>query len=305
MVPTPHPAPHLPPHPLQPLRACRSGQRGIALLTALLLMLAILLTGIAAARTAIHGALAATHERDRMLALHGAMAALADAEQDIEGGADPASARAAALANADPAAFADACGGAAPYDGLCSHAAADSDIHVALADGDGPGVVFGAFTGARIPSGVGALAAQAPRYLIERMPSAPNALLYRITALGFGSAGTTQVALQAYYRKLLLDAAPPEPGPPGTPSPGTPSEPGAPSEPGPPVPPGEPATQNDPADPAAPPATPPAPDNPGTGAAPGAPGTPGGPGLRVGWREIGNWHDGVAAGSASAATAGR
>ena len=35
---------------------CRAGQRGVALLTALLLMLAVLLSSIAAARTAISGA---------------------------------------------------------------------------------------------------------------------------------------------------------------------------------------------------------------------------------------------------------
>lgn len=250
----------------------RNRQAGVALLTALLLMLAILLTGIATARSALHGALAASNERDRMLALHGAMAALADAEHDIEGGADPASARAAALAGASPEAFADGCGGGTPYDGLCAHAAGgEGAIHAALADGDGPGVVFGAFTGALIPSAQGGLAAQAPRYLIERMPSPPTALLYRIAALGFGSAGTTQVAVQAYYRKLLaLPAAPP---------PETPALPG------------------DPAAAPAAPATPPAQEVPDANAPAPGPGAPGGAGVRVGWREIANWHDGVAAGA--------
>ncbi|UVW30089.1 hypothetical protein [Massilia sp. H6] len=218
-----------------------SEQGGAVLLTALLLMLAILLSAIASARSALHGALAASNERDRLLALHSAMAALADAEHDIEGGAEPSSARAAALAGASPDAFADGCRGGTPYDGLCAHrAGGDGVIQAALADDDGPGVVFGAFTGALIPSGQGALAAQAPRYLIERMPSAPTALLYRITALGFGSAATTQVALQAYYRKpLALEV-------------------------------------------------------PGAGVAAPGPGMPGGAGVRVGWREIANWHDAVA-----------
>lgn len=262
-------------HTTVPTCACRNREGGVALLTALLLMLAILLTGIASARSALHGALAAGNERDRMLALHGAMAALADAEQDVEGGADPTSARAAALASASPAAFSDGCRGGAPYQGLCSPAAAgDGAIHEALADGDGPGVVLGAYTATRIPTGAGALAARPPRYLIERMPSPPDALLYRITALGFGSAGTMQVAVQAYYRKLLV-AVPSGPSSPGTP--------------------GEPAPSADPGSPAESPAPPPAPDSPETSTAPAAPGTPGGPGLRVSWREIANWHDGVAA----------
>jgi type IV pilus assembly protein PilX len=102
------------------------------------------------------------------------------------------------------------------------------------------------------------------------MPSAAGALLYRITALGFGSVDTTQVAVQAYYRKALASAGPPAPAPPGT-TPG-----GAPGQ-GPGHGPG--TGPND------------APDA-GT---PALPGTPGGPGIRVGWREIGNWHDSVAA----------
>ena len=256
---------------------CRRRQGGVALLTAMLLMLAVLMTGVAAARTAISGARAAGHERDRMLALQGAMAALADAERDIEGGTDPTSGRAAALASASPAAFAAACRGGAPYEGLCSHAAGGADIFVALSDDEGPGVVLGRFTGASIPSGAGALAVQPPRYLIELMPSAPDAMLYRITALGFGSAEATQVAVQAYYRKLLATS-----GPPGPPASGPPGEAGAQDSPG------EPSGQA---------AAPGAPGDSPTTTLPALPGTPGGPGVRVGWREIGNWQDAVAAAS--------
>ncbi|VXB14710.1 hypothetical protein [Massilia sp. 9I] len=242
-------------------------QHGVALLTALLLMLAILMTSIAAARSAISGARAAGHERERMLALHGAMAALVDAEHDIEGGSEPASARALALANATPSAFADGCRGGTPYDGLCGQALDPSDIFVALADDDGPSVVLGSFTGAQIPAGTGALPAQAPRYLIERMPEASGVLLYRVSALGFGSADTTQVAVQAYYRKLL--AAGPATGPDPGQEPGT-----------------EPETGDGQGD---------GPSAPDPSAPPGSPGTAGGPGIRVGWREIANWSETVAA----------
>ncbi len=267
------------------MRFCHGRQRGVALLTALLLMLAVLMTGIAAARAAIASARVAGHERDRMLALHGAMAGLRDAEHDIEGGLDPGSVRAAALAHADPAAFADGCRGGAPFGGLCRHAAGE-EIHAALADPEGPGVVLGAFSGVTIPTG-GALAAQAPRYLIELMPSSPDTLLYRITALGFGTVETTQAAVQAYYRKVL---------PPSAPAPGTGAspgaEPGAPDLPGGPDAPAAPATEQPPAPGGgsgngAPP--------PGQTLPPGAPGSPGGPGIRVGWREIGNWQDSMVA----------
>lgn len=234
--------------------SCAS-QRGVALLTALLLMLAVLMTSVAAARTAISGARAAGHERDRMLALHSAMAALADAEHDIEGGLDPGSARAAALANGTPAAFAAGCRGGTPYDGLCDRAPDADDIFAMLADEEGPAVPLGTFTGALIPAGAGALPSRAPRYLVERMPSDAGALLYRVSALGFGSVATTQVAVQAYYRKLLAATAP---------QPGTEEGQG----------------QEAPAP-----------------AAPALPGTAGGPGVRVGWREIGNWRETVAAGT--------
>jgi len=273
-----------------PRRAAR--QRGIALLTALLLMLAVLMTGIAAARSAIASARIAGHERDRMLALHGAMAGLADAEHDIEGGADPGSARAAALASADPAAFADGCRGGAPYEGLCRHAGGDA-IHAALADPEGPGVVLGAHSNMRMAQGGGALAVLPPRYLVERMPSGPDAILYRITALGFGSDEKTQAAVQAYYRKRLPPPPPtPGAGEPSAPGTGEPGGAGASDSPDEPDVPGQavpPAPDNNPGP------APPVPDAPETDAPPGAPGSPGGPGIRVGWREIGNWQDTMAA----------
>jgi type IV pilus assembly protein PilX len=267
------------------MRSRHGRQRGVALLTALLLTLAVLMTGIAAARAAIASARVAGHERDRMLALHGAMAGLRDAEHDIEGGLDPGSVRAAALAQADPAAFADGCRGGAPFGGLCRHAAGE-EIHAVLADPEGPGVVLGAFSGVTIPTG-GALAARAPRYLIELMPSSPDTLLYRITALGFGSVETTQAAVQAYYRKVLPPSAPPpgSGGPPGAPpgaEPGVPAVPAGPDAPAAPEPEQPPAPGGGPGS-----GTPP----PGQALPTGAPGSPGGPGIRVGWREIGNWQD--------------
>jgi len=255
----------------RPARQC-----GVALLTALLLMLAVLMTGIAAARSAIASARIAGHERDRMLALHGAMAGLRDAEHDIEGGRDPGSARAAALANADPAAFAEGCRGGSPYEGLCRQAGS-GDIGALLADPQGPAVVLGSFSGAFMPTGA-ALAAQAPRYLIELMPSGAEARLFRITALGFGSVATTQVAVQAYYRKRLPPPSPPPGAEPAAPS--GPNASGAPEG-------AEPA----PADDGPGSGTPPA----GPGAPTGTPGSPGGPGIRVGWREIGNGQDAMAA----------
>jgi len=179
----------------------RRRQGGIALLTALVLMLVVLMTGIASTRGALQGARAASHERDRMLALQMAGAALHDAEQDIEGGAEPGSARANAIAGGSVDAFVAGCGGARPYNGLCTHEADPVRLAELLLDEDGPAVMFGSFTGASMPGGEGALPLETPRYLIELMPASPEGQLYRITASGAGSMPGTHAALQAYYRK--------------------------------------------------------------------------------------------------------
>ena len=210
----------------------RQRQAGIALLTALVLMLAVLLTGIASTRGALQGARAAAHERDRLLALQMADAALLDAERDIEGGAEPGSARANAIAGGSADAFVAGCGGGRPYQGLCAHATDPDQLPALLAADDGPALAYGSVTGAMLPEGEGALPSEAPRYLVELMPASPEGRLYRIVARGAGSLAGTHAALQAYYRK------PPD----------------------------------------------------------------GLPGRRVGWRELGDWSETVAAAGASATT---
>lgn len=184
-----------------------SHQRGIALLSALVLMLAVLMTGIASTRGALQSARAAAHERDRVLAVQMAQAALLDAERDIEGGAAPGSARANAILGGSADAFIGGCLGARPYNGLCAHDADPNRHLAALADDDGPALHFGAYTGAVMPDGEGGLSGAAPRYLIELMPSSAEGALYRISARGAGGMPGTHAALQAYYRKPA-DGAP-------------------------------------------------------------------------------------------------
>lgn len=188
--------------------------RGAALVTALFLMLAVLMLGVAGARTALNGAKAARHERDRHLALQAAEAALADAERDIEGGADPGSERAVLLAGGSPAAFSDACAGGGASLGLCARTAPPAPPVWQQADLADPAVAagYGSFTGAAMPTGSGLLPARPPRYVIELLAvpgaSAAAGSFYRITAIGFGSLATTRVVLQSTYRK-----APPAPAP--------------------------------------------------------------------------------------------
>jgi len=188
-------------------QSCRARERGVALLTALILMLAVLMTAIASTRSALQNARAAAHERDRVLALQMAEAALFDAERDIEGGSAPGSARAAAFATGQSGAFASGCRGGTPYNGLCTHDPDPARHAATLAEDDGPAVVYGTFTGGVMPDGEAGLPSEAPRYLIELMPPDGQAHLYRVTARGAGAMPHTYAALQAYYRKPL-DAAP-------------------------------------------------------------------------------------------------
>jgi len=264
----------------------RQRQRGIALLTVLVLMLAVLMTGIASARGALQSARAAAHERDRVLAVQMADAALRDAQRDIEGGAEPGSARANAFLTGSADAFISGCGGGRPYSGLCAHVADPALTAELLAADDGPAVVFGSYTSSSMPDGVGGLAAQAPRYLIELMPAPPS-------------------------------GPPSRPGtePPSAPAPAPPSAPEPASGPAPPATEPAPPGPEAPSGPA-PPASEPPPSGQlyritarGAGSMPGthaalqayylkpANGTPG---RRVGWREIGNWSELYAASASTA-----
>jgi type IV pilus assembly protein PilX len=201
-------------------------QAGVALVSALVLMVAVLVSGFASVQAALADAQSARHERDRYTALRAAEAALADAESELA--ATPAtSPRFEALAGAG---FVDGCGKAgADNHGLCTRTTPPSWQTVDLAGDDPALVLYGTFT-LRALGGV----ARAPRYLIERLPfNAAYGRLYRVTALGFGQRAATRVVLQSYYRKPPAAGAGPPAGA------GTPAGAGPPA--GPPAGPGPPA----------------------------------------------------------------
>lgn len=191
-------------------------QRGAALLVTMCVVLALMMLGASGARTALQAEKAARGERDRSIALQAAEAALIDAERDIEGGADPASLRAAMFSPGVSDTFPDGCGSGSgnPALGLCKRrpaSAAPAWQTVALdAPGDAvPAVDYGTFTGAAMPLGKASLPARAPRYIIEPLvlvragDSASNRPpeFFRITAIGFGARAGTQVVLQSFYLK--------------------------------------------------------------------------------------------------------
>lgn len=195
------------------MRTRRPSQRGMALVMALVLMVAVLLIGFASVRAALADGQSARHERDRQSALHAADAALLDAEYELAATA-PSSPRFAALAGAG---FSAGCGKAGSENqGLCTLLPASSSPSWQAIDlaGDDPALVlYGTYT-LRTLAGV----ARAPRYLIELIPLDPAyGRFYRITALGFGQLASTRVVLQSFYRVAPAAGA----GPPIAPAPPT------------------------------------------------------------------------------------
>ncbi len=194
-----------------------SRQCGATLFLMLCIVMMLMVMGMSAVRTALNAERSARGDRDRQIALQSAEAALDDAERDIEGGSNPASARAAMFEPGGSEAFAAGCGAGEsnPALGLClrmHEAGTPVWQSVGLDGADARSVQFGRFTGASMPYGSGGLPAKLPRYIIERMPfamaghdaSRAAGSFYRITAIGFGASDTTSVVLQSYYLKREL-----------------------------------------------------------------------------------------------------
>lgn len=200
-------------------------QRGAALLVTLCVLLALMIIGVSAMRSALNGEKAARAERDRHVAFQAAEAALADAERDIEGAAGKDSPRAAMFRPGRAADFVDGCGAGAgnPALGLCARALPPAApvwqrvrLHAAEPAAGARFVEYGHFTAASMPVGRGMLPARLPRYIIEQLPyvragenaSAQTELFYRITAIGFGASAAHCVVLQSYYLKPAADREP-------------------------------------------------------------------------------------------------
>jgi Tfp pilus assembly protein PilX len=195
------------------LQAYRQTPRGAALLLAMCALLIVGMLGLAALQTALQALKSARLERDRVLALEAAEAAIDDAQADIEGGADPHSARAALFADGSAHGFDPDCGGDDSVKrGLCLPAGAGAAPlwqTLDLVQDQRRTVEYGRFSGAHMQTAQGTQPARAPRYIIELVPlplagenaSAPPGNFYRITAIGFGANARTHVVLQTYYRK--------------------------------------------------------------------------------------------------------
>lgn len=196
------------------------GQAGAALIVSLLMLVVILLLGVSAAQIALQGEKTGRNDRDRQLAFQAAEAALLDAEMDIGGSPDTAKSRSHLFSAAGVSGFtigADTvCGSGAQNSwlGLCRHAmdggvpAWQSVDFTDTALRTMRSVPYGWFTGQIFQTGNASLPVKTPRYIIELLPDRREGervdsprYLYRITAVGFGTRETSQVALQVVYRK--------------------------------------------------------------------------------------------------------
>ncbi|HEY4316245.1 MAG TPA: PilX N-terminal domain-containing pilus assembly protein [Herbaspirillum sp.] len=158
---------------LPDIRRHEPRQRGAALLVALLMLIVLLMFGIAAIRIGLQSEKISRNWRDRQIAWQAAEAALLDGEYAV--GHFPAP---------PPALFSDL----------------PSALKTAGAD-------YGSLTGRIMQTGIGALPARRPRYLIETLPpradrpAHDHSTRYRISAIGFGPDPDTTVVLQSIYRQ--------------------------------------------------------------------------------------------------------
>jgi type IV pilus assembly protein PilX len=198
-------------------------QRGISLIIVLILLIASVFLGASAAVIALQAEKASRGDRDRQLAFEAAEASLVDAQRDIDrspaaGGSNKRSApftptSTIGFPSADQSASCIGISNKQSF-GLCQRQAVGLKPAWLAADfsattgANAVSVPYGFYTGQLFPTGSSALPLKVPRYLIELMPynlpgqtaQIPN-FSYRITAIGFGSNESTQVVLQAFYRK--------------------------------------------------------------------------------------------------------
>lgn len=179
----------------------RRRQRGMTLMMALVMTIAVLVIGFSAAELAWLSEKSARSQRDRHVAFQAAEAALDDAEKHIQAGAG---------------------GGASPVTGeglpQCSASSGKPVWQVVdlsgAEDAGACSVPYGSLTGAGMETGQGFLPFARPRYIVERMEchqpgddanagdvTPPSRYCYRVTAIGFGAQPATQVVLQSVFRR--------------------------------------------------------------------------------------------------------
>jgi type IV pilus assembly protein PilX len=188
-------------------------QRGFSLVITLILLAVVTVLGISASQTVLMSERSSRFDRDAQIALQAAEAALIDASLDIRGVPTSATNRSSVFEAKNKTNFTPGCGSAGTRRGLCQPDEAQPLKPVwYLVDftdetANAKTVKFGEFTGRELSvGGTGVRPEIAPRYIVETIKNqiagaAPDDVLYRITAMGFGPRKETQVVLQVVYRK--------------------------------------------------------------------------------------------------------
>ena len=195
------------------------GQQGASLVVVMMVLLVVTVAGIAGARLALLGEMSARHDRDTQIAFESAEAAIIDAENEIDGvGATACTALRADkfLAKASSIA-AGSCGTTSTERGLCTPVdntttAKPVWVTVDFLDNSSgaPTVEYGSYTCRTFDAGSGIKPARPPRYIVERVQDktpgkSADAIMYRITAMGFGPRVDTRTVVQVEYRKKDIE----------------------------------------------------------------------------------------------------
>lgn len=189
-------------------------QRGMSIVVILVILVAILLLGVAAAQISLLSSQSTRYWRDYAVARESAHSAFVDAIMDIEGTRRPE-----AFEEDSSLGFIEGAGCAGEYAGLCTQK--DPNIPILFDKNNfdiknsSNVVSYGTFTGRSFSSiGAGLQPAQEPGYIIERIevPTAddmgdtptkkpPVNAKFRISAIGFGPRTEVYVILQGEYDK--------------------------------------------------------------------------------------------------------
>ena len=195
------------------IRRHADSQRGVALIVVMIVLVIVSLLGIGSAQLSMMTERGTRNDRDAKLALQAAEATLLDAVTDIDGAASVA-VRASAFVKGSLLDFELGCGTDGLRKGLCSQATSGKPAWqtVDLAD-ETRTAAFGQFTARTFATAAGnergLMPAVPPRYIVEALEdkqlfrdlTQPSGVVYRVTALGFGSRRDIQAVVQMLYRK--------------------------------------------------------------------------------------------------------
>ena len=198
--------------PAQPVFYSSMRQGGFSLITTLILLVVVSMLGITASQMVLMSERTSRFDRDSQIAFQAAEAALVDAELDIQGPNLSGVQRMAIFESKNRVNFTLGCGTSTLLRGLCAQALPPQkpvwyQVDFTDESANAKTVKFGEFTGREFAVGATGIRPEiAPRYIVEVIPDStpaamPDAVLYRITAMGFGPRKETQVVLQVVFRK--------------------------------------------------------------------------------------------------------